>query len=379
MTKLPYRLHHLLKLLEQYQDKPIPLDRAIAHYFRENQALGSKDRAEIADTVYGLIRWKTLFESLDPKPANWLDLITLYRTKDPLSFINDPSLPLATRVSFPPFLFELLANDYGQEKAVSLCLSSNTAAPTTVRINPIKTTREQMLARWKQQYDVSPCEHSPDGIIFHKKIHFFSLPEFKEGLFEVQDEGSQLLAALIDAKPGDHVLDFCAGAGGKTLAFASKMAQKGQIYLHDVRPDALAEAKKRLKRAGIQNAQFHLDDSPILPKLKKKMDWILVDAPCSGTGTLRRNPDIKWRFDETTLPQLVSLQQSIFEKALAYLKPGGKIVYATCSLLKEENEKQVDYFTTAFSLEPVSPPFQSFPSNNGMDGFFGIVLRKTNS
>ncbi len=122
------------------------------------------------------------------------------------------------------------------------------------------------------------------------------MPEFKQGLFEVQDEGSQLIANLMDPTPGDQVMDYCAGSGGKTLAFAPKMQHRGQIYLHDIRPWALDEARKRLKRAGIQNAQVVLPEDPKLNKLRGKMDWVLVDAPCTGSGTFRRNPDMKWKF-----------------------------------------------------------------------------------
>lgn len=200
------------------------------------------------------------------------------------------------------------------------------------------------------------------------------MPEFKKGLFEVQDEGSQLLAALVKAEPGQLVMDYCAGSGGKTLAFAPLMHNKGQIFLHDIRSYALIEARKRLKRAGIQNAQIVLAEDEKLKKLKKKMDWVLVDAPCSGTGTMRRNPDMKWAFTEDTIPRLVGQQRTIFEKALSYLHPQGKIIYATCSLLKEENEEQVTHFLKTYSLKLVAPFFQTKPSKGEMDGFFGAIF-----
>lgn len=233
-----------------------------------------------------------------------------------------------------------------------------------------------MLSLWKGKYEVSPCQLAPHGIVFHKKINFFNLPEFKEGLFEVQDEGSQLVADLCRVEPGEQVLDYCSGSGGKTLAFAYRMQQKGQIFLHDIRDHILAEAKKRLKRAGIQNAQIIEYESPKLKKLKKKMDWVLVDAPCSGTGTLRRNPDMKWKFSEEALRRLVGEQRMIFEKALSFLKPSGKIVYATCSILKEENEEQISHFLKTYPLELAADPFRSLPQKDSMDGFFGAVFKK---
>ena len=186
-----------------------------------------------------------------------------------------------------------------------------------------------------------PCKFSPCGIEFHKRINFFELEEFKAGFFEVQDEGSQLMADLVDAAPGQSVLDYCAGSGGKTLAFAPKMQEKGQIFLHDIRPFALQEARKRLRRAVIQNAQIVLPDHQNLKRLKKKMHWVLVDVPCTGTGTMRRNPDMKWNFTRETLERLMGQQRTIFEKALSFMRPDGRIVYATCSLLKESKSGSV--------------------------------------
>ena len=188
----------------------------------------------------------------------------------------------------------------------------------------------------------------------------------------MQDEASQQVAALVQAKPGDHVLDYCSGSGGKALAFAPAMDGKGQIYLHDIRAHILQEAKRRLKRAGVQNAQVLTTDK--LKPLKKKCDWVLVDAPCTGTGTLRRNPDMKWRFTGEMLQRLIGEQRTIFEKALSYLKPEGRIVYATCSILKEENSEQIAHFLKTYGLKLEDSPLQTLPEEGGMDGFFGAVL-----
>lgn len=201
------------------------------------------------------------------------------------------------------------------------------------------------------------------------------MDEFKKGFFEVQDEGSQLLANLVQCQPGQLVMDFCAGSGGKTLAFAPLMKNSGQIFLHDVRAYTLQDAKKRLRRAGIQNAQIIHAEDPKLNKWKKKMDWVLVDAPCSGTGTLRRNPDMKWKFDIEMLERLIGQQRTIFEKALSFMKPEGHIVYGTCSLLKQENEHQLNHFIKTYNLKIEGQVFHSFPSLGGMDGFFGVVLK----
>jgi 16S rRNA (cytosine967-C5)-methyltransferase len=375
--KLPFREHHLLTLLNAYDNQALPLDLFVSIYFREHKALGSKDRGFIAETIYGLIRWRGLLDYLTEKPLTWEKRYAIYSQTDLNEIQKKDDIPLHVRVSSPWSLFGLIESAYGTERAKELCLVNNTPAPTVVRVNTLKTTRKALLDKWKDLYDISPTELSPNGIVFHKKMNFFELAEFKEGLFEVQDEGSQLLANLIQPNPGDLILDYCAGSGGKTLAFAPSTGQKGQIYLHDIRPTALQEARKRLKRAGIQNAQITLASNPGMEKLKKKMDWVLVDAPCTGTGTLRRNPGMKWRFDESALIQVVGQQRTIFEKALSFMHPDGKIVYGTCSILKEENEVQLEHFMKTYGLSVVGNLFQSFPTLNGMDGFFGVVLKRT--
>lgn len=375
MNKIPFREHHLFSLLEAYDQQKLPLDLLINHYFRENTALGSKDRGFIAETAYALTRWKGLLDYLTFE-GSWQKRFELFSKINVRDYLDRVDIPAHIRVSFPKDLFDLIVNDYGEKRAIEICLICNHPAPTVVRANPLKITRDALLNRWKDQYEVSPTAQSLQGIIFHKKMNFFQLPEFKEGLFEVQDEGSQLLADLVQPNPGDLVLDFCSGSGGKTLAFAPTLQGKGQIYLHDIRPHALLEARKRLKRAGIQNGQILYSDSPHLTKLKKKMNWVLVDAPCTGTGTLRRNPDMKWKFDEETLNRLCSTQRVIFEKALSFMHPQGRIVYATCSLLSRENQTQLEHFLKTYQLCVDREPFQSIPSDGGMDGFFGVVLKR---
>lgn len=370
MSKQPFRDHHLLEIMISYDQQSLPMDLFISRYFRLHKAIGSKDRGYIADTLYALIRWKGLIDHIAQGRLDWERRLKIFVEMDFEALFNDHSIPLHIRVSFPKVLFDAIANTYGVEGATELCRICNFPAPTTVRANLLKTDRSELLKQWEGVYEISPCERALCGIVFHKKINFFGLPEFQQGLFEVQDEGSQLLANLLTVSPGDQVLDYCAGSGGKTLAFAPAMQNKGQIFLHDIRSHALQEARKRLRRAGIQNAQIVEADAPKLQKMKKKMDWILVDAPCTGTGTLRRNPDMKWKFDEEILPRLVGVQRQIFEKALSYLKPEGKIVYATCSVLKEENQMQVQHFADTYQLALVEEPFQVIPSKNGMDGFF---------
>lgn len=372
----PFRQFHILSILNGYDEQTLPLDLFMRNYFRVHKALGSKDRAYIAETSYAMIRWRGLLDYLCEAPPDWEKRLDVYLSPLFEDGKRNPKIAAHVRLSFPKILYDQIVASHGIESAESICRISNQPAPTTVRINLMKRTRDEMLALWKDKYEVRPCPRSSSGIVFERRINFFEMPEFKEGLFEVQDEGSQLLGDLVQAKPGDLVLDYCAGAGGKTLAFAPAMGNKGQIYLHDIRKHALLDCKKRLRRAGIQNAQIVHAEEEKLKKLKKRMDWVLVDAPCTGTGTLRRNPDMKWKFDEGIVERLRGQQRMIFEKALSFLKPGGRIVYSTCSILNQENREQVEHFMKTYDLKLEGEIFESLPVEGGMDGFYGAVLTR---
>lgn len=374
MKKIPFRDYHILNILKLYDEEKAPLDLLFNRYFRENKALGSKDKKEISETLYGMIRWLSIIDTLCKSPITWEKRLEAYRLEAFETQKNNPALSDWVRVSFPKALFEKLKNSLGREETLSFCLASNTRAPATIRVNPAKTTQNALFEKWKNDYDIAKTPRSPYGIIFKRRINYFQLPEFKQGLFEVQDEGSQLLADLVAAVPKEQILDFCAGSGGKTLAFAHKLQGSGQIFLHDVRPQALKEAAKRLARAGIQNYQTAPANDPKLMLLAKKMDWVLVDAPCSGTGTLRRNPDMKWRFCPEEFEKLLLLQRQIFENALEFVRPGGKIIWATCSVLQEENEAQAAHFLERFPLEASAEPLKILPEQGGPDGFFAQVF-----
>ena len=367
--KRTFREHHLLRLLQSYDG--LPIDVCINKYFRSHKALGSKDRALIADIAYAIVRWKDLLDYFSSE-KNWESRYRTYLNTD-LNNINS-SVPLHISCSCPLELFNLIKKSHGENSAREICITSNSAAPVTIRVNTIKTTRESLFEILSRRYKVSRCKYSKHGIVFHQKVHFKSMPEFKAGFFEVQDEGSQLIAQMVSAEPKQQIMDYCCGAGGKTLAFAPQMQGTGQIYLHDIRSNILLEAKKRLKRAKVQNFQILKLDNEQLIELKKKMDCVFVDVPCSGTGTMRRHPDMKWNFNLLSFKELLCIQRSIFENALSFMKPQGKIVYATCSILEEENQQQIDHFVSKYNLKIVSKPFQSIPTLNGMDGFFGTVM-----
>ncbi len=373
----PFRKTHLLKLLALYDQESCPLDLFMSLYFRAHKAIGSKDRAFISETVYSLIRWIGLLDYLlkqQPKSCSWENRVQLFFEKPLESYVANADIPPHIQVSFPEDLFIRI----GSDKALALAL--NERAPTTVRVNTLKISRDALLKKWTEAgYNVLACTQSPCGIVFQQKINFFSLEEFTQGYFEVQDEASQCAALLVKAKPGDEILDFCSGSGGKALAIAPQLQGKGQIHLHDIRKSALIQAKKRLKRAGIQNGQcLHASEEKKLKLLEGRMNWVFVDAPCSGTGTLRRNPDMKWKYSDAMVERLVQEQRAIFKEALRYLTPKGKIVYATCSILAEENEQQVEYFLKHYPVECSGESLKTVPAKGGPDGFFACVFQLAN-
>lgn len=368
--KQPFCDHHICAFLQVFANKP--LDIALSEYFKSHKSLGAQDRRTIGETLYGMVRWKTLIDYFCPSELP-KERLRCFRNLSITDCSQDSSIPEPIRYGMNEFLYSRFCSSFGKEKAKNLCQILNGPAPTTIRVNPIKASREQLLELFGDQ--ASPCESSPWGIQFKKRTPLFSLPEFKQGFFEMQDEGSQIVAAQVAAKPGDLVLDYCSGSGGKTLAFAPFMQGKGQIYLHDIRPWVLQEAKKRLRRAGIQNGQCLVPGHPQLDKIKGKMDWVIIDVPCSGTGTLRRNPDAKWKIDQAMVERLIEEQRKIAANALEFLKKGGRLLYATCSLLAEENEDQTAFFLKSHSLT-LENTFSLFPKEGGMDGFYSALFRK---
>lgn len=371
-----FRTHHLLQALHAFEEQDLPLDVFLNNYYRTHKAIGSKDRAFLNETIYALIRWKGLLDAYEYPPYSWEKRFETLQKHSLDILRSKDTLKAQDKVSFPEWLYFRLKEQYGEATANQICLVSNTEAPPTIRVNRIKSNREMLLEALQKYDHAIPTKLSPYGIVFSKRLNYFEIPEFNAGHFEIQDEGSQLLADLVNPKENDQVLDFCAGSGGKTLAFAHKMQGKGQIYLHDIRKKALQQAKKRLKKAGIQNAQILLPDSANLKKLKGKMQWVLVDAPCSGTGTLRRNPDMKWKLNEEMIQRWVGMQRTIFEQALSYLAPKGSIVYGTCSLLDSENEKQIEHFIKIYHLKIIGAPLTILPQAGGSDGFYGAVLQR---
>jgi len=375
--RLTFCDHHISTFLARYSvNEGKPLDLALSEYLRQHKSIGAHDRRQIGETLYGLARWKSLLDYLCPEGTSIPTRLETFQRINWQNIANDHSIPEPFRLGTTEFLFNKLTAAYGLEKARELCRISLSPAPIAIRVNSLKISRDDLIAKWQEKFQITSSPNTPLGILFSKREALFALPEFREGFFEMQDEGSQLVAALVAAESGNHILDYCSGSGGKSLAFAPAMQGKGQIYLHDVRSHALIQAKQRLKRAGIQNAQFLSPDHKKLPQLKGKMDWVLADVPCSGTGTLRRNPEMKWKIDAPLLKRLTDEQRQIFAQALPYVRPGGRIVYATCSIFPEENEDQAEFFRFHYGLVPEGKPLSILPSEGGMDGFFAMVFKK---
>jgi len=364
-----FRETHLFAFLHQFDQEPKPLDAAFSDYLKSHKSIGAHDRRFIGDAAYALVRWRALLDYLIGQKANWEKRYVIWRRID-FSALPE-NIPLQIRCGASPWLFNELAKSYDEAKTAELCRILNEPAPTTIRANLLKTTRDELLNRWKDHYGAQPCLYSKAGIRFCQRLALTAFPEFKDGLFEIQDEGSQLVADLVQPKPGEQILDYCSGSGGKSLAIASSMKGRGQIYLHDIRPSILQEARKRCRRAGIQNIQFLPPGHSRLDSLKNKMDWVLADVPCSGSGTYRRNPDMKWKGSEEMMARLIQEQREIFSKALSYVRPGGKIVYATCSIFKRENEEQIELFLKTLPVDLAAAPLSIHPEAHGPDGFFG--------
>ncbi|MCH9612814.1 MAG: Ribosomal RNA small subunit methyltransferase B [Chlamydiia bacterium] len=355
-----------------------PFDLFLRRFFKAKRFIGASERRLLSETAYTLVRWKRLIDGILGRGASWkkrVDWLVSNLPFAPEVHMEREDLSPHAQVGFPKPLYDQIIATFGVKEGRELCLICNERAPMTIRANQHLISRETLLEKLKKEVACRPTLHSEGGIYLDGRINIFGSSLFKKGYFEVQDEASQVAAEMVLLKPGEKVLDYCAGSGGKTLAFAHRSEGKGQIFLHDIREQALFEAKKRCRRAGLQNIQFIPHQKKALNRIKQKMDWIVVDAPCSGSGTLRRNPDQKERFDLNGLDEVVLKQREIVAEAIAFAKPGSFLVYMTCSIFPEENEQQIEYFQKKFGLILDQKPFSSLPSSGGMDGFFAARLQ----
>ncbi|MFY1838612.1 RsmB/NOP family class I SAM-dependent RNA methyltransferase [Achromobacter xylosoxidans] len=394
-----------------------PADAALSHWLRGHPGLGARDRSEVAEAVYDVLRHlrryrqfgesgvgpasrrlailglaatlgkETLQEGLDPAEAEWLQRVLQ---------IDLATLPRAVRGSIPDWLDERLG---AMDSPETLIEALNRQASLDLRVNPLKVERDAMLAELQQsagRYEPVAMPYSPWGIRMEGRPAINRWPQFENGSIEVQDEGSQLLALLVAPRRGEMIIDFCAGAGGKTLLLGALMRSTGRLYAFDVSAARLARAKPRFARSGLSNVVPVAIDSENDARVKRlagKAQRVLVDAPCSGIGTLRRNPDLKWRQHPEALAELGQLQERILNSAARCVAPGGRLVYATCSLLAEENEVQAERFLASHpdferldaaeilagrcdNLKLEGPYVQLRPDVHGTDGFFAAVFER---
>jgi len=337
-----------------------PADAIVSRFFREHRGLGPRERATLAETVYTVLRKKLLFDHFAPSGSgpkerrlailgfygpgdflrsalteqeiNWLDQCEKIRPED---------LMERHRHNLPEWLVQPLKDQLGDE-FWPLVESFNKGAGLDLRVNAFKAKRTDVQKELAAMgIKAVPTPYSPWGLRIAGKPSLNKMEAFRRGDFEVQDEGSQLLAMLLDAKRGEMVVDFCAGAGGKTLAIGAAMRSTGRLYAFDTSAGRLDAFKSRLARSGLSNvhpaAIAHERDDRV-KRLGGKIDRVLVDAPCTGMGTLRRNPDLKWRQNQTAVDEMTVKQTAILQSAARLLKPGGRLVYATCSVLPQENE-----------------------------------------
>lgn len=416
------------------EGRKIPTDRLLNRFYKERRFMGSRDRGTVSELIYRVLRYQMnldwwlgqqtfpqtmrnrviaaliLFgdftaETLTPafvdgpyapEPLNddEQSLATMLQGKP----LQSPDMPTHVRLNVPEWLMPHLEESFGDRLEAEM-EAMMLEAPVDLRVNTLKTTREELLAELDdQRIECGPSPVSPVGIRLTRRQPVFVLPAFREGRFEMQDEGSQMVGLIVDARPGHRVVDFCAGAGGKTLAMAATMENKGRILAWDTSAKRLGEMPARLARAGVSNVQYKVLSSeadPFIKRHKQTADRVLVDAPCSGSGTWRRNPDLKWRTTPTDLEELRAIQARVLASAARLVKPGGRLIYATCSLLKSENEQQVETFLAQHphfrvvcaqkiwdkTLPEDGGDEVSYlwvtPRQDGVDGFFAAVMVNT--
>jgi 16S rRNA (cytosine967-C5)-methyltransferase len=410
-----------------------PADDVAADYFRRRRYIGAKDRAQISGHTYTVLRHRASLDwwiarcgvAIGPgsRMLGYLALIERWqREKIMASFdggrfrpsllcpaeerlvrrlaahsLYHPEMPRAAANEIPEWLEPHLQSVFGKglEREMG---ALNAPAPTDLRVNLLKTDRDTARrALADEGVAVEPTPLSPIGLRLHGRVPLGNLGAFKEGLVEVQDESSQIAALLADARPGMRVVDFCAGAGGKALALAAGMANRGKLIACEVSSWRLERSARRLRRAGVDNVERRALSGERDKWVKKhagSFDRVLVDAPCLGTGTWRRNPDAKWRMRPEDLAELVERQQQILRSAARLVRPGGRLIYATCSLLREEDEMQAEAFLAAepgFSVYPAagaweetiggaSPAGDDYlrltPARHGTDGFFVAIFER---
>lgn len=427
------RVEAAIGLLEAIGAERAPADDVVAEYFRRHRFAGVKDRAAISKHIYGVLRrrgqidWWLEHQGASPDARHrLLAELALFEEWNPEAIARacdgdrfrpraldegeralvdalagakpqHRDMPPAARGNFPDWLLPYLDRALGRDLMREMAAMEG-EAPLDLRVNTLKTTRAKALAALEEEgIEALRTPLSPLGLRVFGRVPLGGLDVFRSGAVEVQDEGSQVAAALADARSGMRVVDFCAGAGGKTLALAASMENRGHLVACEVSSKRLERATQRLRRAGasiVQRVPLSNERDKWVKKHAASFDRVFVDAPCTGTGTWRRNPDAKWRLKQEDVTELAALQAEILDSAQRLVKPGGRLIYATCSLLMEENEDQIARFLEThpdFAALPVASVWAETlegdcparadalrlsPARNGTDGFFVAVMAR---
>lgn len=415
-----------IEVLDEQASNPGPLDLILQRYVRARRYIGSKDRAALGNSVFGIVRrqgrldWRLQQLGIESSPrariladvlltsgASMLDLTAMtadaHYGPSPLSaeeiswlgaldggVLESADMPRQVALECPDWAWPSFQAAFGDTVETELAALIDTA-PLDLRVNTLKSNHQNAIAAIRAGgFEARGTPYAPHGIRLKERVALGRLPGLLDGAVDPQDEGSQLVAMLVGAQPGENIVDFCAGAGGKTLALAAAMQNKGRLYALDADGRRLERSAPRYAKAGVANVQrreISTGADPWLKRRKRRFDRVLVDAPCTGVGAWRRNPDARWSRKSPPLADLVALQAEILTRAARLVRPGGRLVYATCSMLPEENELQVEAFLSAnpdFTLDPpdrfpaplTGPYLRLTPAQHGCDGFFGAVLKR---
>lgn len=377
-------------------------DKVIQQLLKRDKRWGSRDRAFVAETTYDIVRWKRLYAEIAEvkEPFSRDDIWRMFavwatlkgiRLPDWKYFENTPTRKIKGRFdelskirkyreSIPDWIDNLGEKELGNAIWTKEIHALNEQADVILRVNTLKTTKEKLQAElFDLDIETEFIKGYPNALKLKERSNVFQTEAFKNGLFEVQDASSQLVADFLDVKPGMRVVDTCAGAGGKALHLAALMENKGQVIALDIYANKLHELKRRAKRNSAHNIETrHIDSTKVIKKLYGKADRVLIDAPCSGLGVLRRNPDAKWKLEESFLNKIKETQQDILQQYSKIVKDGGQLVYATCSVLPSENQEQVDKFLTSEFGKDFTfvKDIKILSHKSGYDGFYMALLKK---
>lgn len=381
-----------LEIIKQVLQDSVRASRALSKAIQHNPKWGARDRKLIYTIVYDILRWKRKYEALlslvntatkTEQLLHYWCFLNQYQKPEtkkeiPLNIKKDTSLTPAEMAAFPDWIFELGKKELGDVWPKE-CTALNEKAEVALRVNRLRAHPKKVQQQLDAKYNI-PSHYSskyPDALLLAAGRKLDKNPLFLKGFFEIQDAHSQKIAPFTNVQPGMAVIDLCAGAGGKSLHLAALMRNKGTIKAFDIVPNKLKELRKRGQRAGVKIIQTEpITRTTDFKQLNAWADVVLIDAPCSGLGTLKRNPEIKWRLTPERLDELKALQEQLLTQASSWLKPNGVMVYATCSILPSENEQQITTFLTQHPEFEVEEQHAFFAHQSPYDGFFMVRLRR---